>query len=181
VENGNTRVTNNQIGNDEKNEKEQSRENIKVRERLGNLYGWSSKASRPALTLCKSIEAFMDTFFQNNNPATGVAVGEAFEWPFKINAVGTRDNANITLVVKKTRGKWLASIGMVEAALSLWLANLEDSMKAQEIQMGERMAKQSGEIEEPRNRRRVGEAVEVRKHIFYRILGDEHILSYPRR
>ena len=151
---------------------------LRVRERLEHLSPWSSKTSRHALALCRSIEAFMDTFFPNDHPEGATDDNGLIKWSFGIDATGENGNASIKITIRREKGKWLIEQGKVNAALSLWVASLETDFKMEEKRNESakqfRMEGQGGSYWDD-----VEGTKFFHKHKFHRILGDDggsHVL-----
>ncbi|KAK3330422.1 hypothetical protein B0H66DRAFT_527778 [Apodospora peruviana] len=115
-----------------------SQQLVRVRERLGDLCGWTSKASESALSLVQSIELFMNTFFPPPDAQQTKSLNlNTVDWVFETINPETSLSGSSTLVggrndfivisVKRSAdpSKWEVEIGMVDAALSLWMASIE--------------------------------------------------------
>ncbi len=153
-----------------------------VRKRLGDLCRWKSKASESSLSLTKSIDAFMDAFL---SPATGKLQKEVeVEWvleTFKPHGNGGMEKDVINIPIKRTsEGHWV-DLGIIEAMLSIWMANIETRTREKE-----RSTLEDGEA----GNRKKGEHVHKdwrhiqtqtgSKYKFCRVLGDdsdEHLLK----
>ncbi|KAF3003987.1 hypothetical protein E8E14_007350 [Neopestalotiopsis sp. 37M] len=107
---------------DQKESAPSSQQLLRVRTRLGDLSKWTSKSSASALSLVRSIEAFMNTMFPDPQSHK-----KSFEWFLEASAalpddpIKTKDAIGFAV---KRDSKWKADLGTVEAALSLWLASI---------------------------------------------------------
>jgi hypothetical protein len=103
-----------------------SQQLLRVRERLGDLCGWESKASESALALVKSIELFLDTFLTQASVKRLDWVIEALKPISSLLLTGEQADL-ITIPIKRSAetGKWEVDLGKVEATLSLWMATIE--------------------------------------------------------
>ncbi|KAF5571075.1 serine threonine phosphatase 6 regulatory ankyrin repeat subunit a [Fusarium phyllophilum] len=106
-----------------------SQQLLRVRERLGNLCKWKSKSSESARALAQSIEHFMDTFSRNMRDGNKGQL-RALNWEIKATR-GSEEGKPmqedcIKISVKRgSQGKWKADLGKIDAALSLWMADVE--------------------------------------------------------
>ncbi|KAF2995700.1 hypothetical protein E8E13_003650 [Curvularia kusanoi] len=106
---------------------------LRVRERLGDLCEWQSTALEAAKSLALSIEAFMDTFFDLNKGGNSEIQPDWF-----VETVGLSSNEgvnqgnfiHIPIQKSKTGNKWQTNVGIIEAILSLWMATIESTTKA---------------------------------------------------
>lgn len=116
-----------------------SQQLLRVRERLGNLCRWKSKSSESAKSLALSIEHFMDIFFPSIQEAKGIDKDElrSLTWyvdTMRLSDQGVRlekDNIRIRLE-RDPKGKWKAELGVLDAAMSLWMAAIEAKKLDQE-------------------------------------------------
>lgn len=94
---------------------------IRVRERLGNLCKWESRASKHALVLARSIEYFMETFCPTHDNLSPIT--------WQVVAKGGDDQDQFTLAVSVDehdgKKKWRTDVGRIDSVLSLWLACME--------------------------------------------------------
>ncbi|KAM0493473.1 hypothetical protein ACHAP8_009300 [Fusarium lateritium] len=90
-----------------------------TRKRLGDLCEWETRAFKPALTLVRSVEHFLDVFAPE-----GLSNEDSIIW--KIPLKSPRDKSRIVEleVVKAATGSKIDA-GKVEAILSIWMAHLE--------------------------------------------------------
>ncbi|KAF5611338.1 uncharacterized protein FTJAE_14208 [Fusarium tjaetaba] len=106
-----------------------SQQLLRVRERLSNLCKWNSKASESARALAQSIEHFMDTFSHNMRDGNKGQL-RALNWEIKSTRRPEEGDHlqedYIQISVKRSsQGKWKADLGKIDAALSLWMADIE--------------------------------------------------------
>ncbi|KAF5578241.1 hypothetical protein FPCIR_11643 [Fusarium pseudocircinatum] len=106
-----------------------SQQLLRVRERLSNLCRWKSKSSDSAWALARSIEHFMDTFSQTMK---GSDKGQLRSLSWQIKTTRRSEEGKpmqedyIQISVKRgSQGKWKADLGKIDAALSLWMADIE--------------------------------------------------------
>lgn len=106
-----------------------SQQLVLVRERLGNLCKWSNSASEAALTLVRSIERFMATFFPDGETTSIRWVIETTEL-HEGRESGETDSVVISLTrdTKEKGSRWVVGIGKIESVLSLWIASIEAKM-----------------------------------------------------
>lgn len=149
----------------------------RVRKRLGELCLWNSKATEAASTLCRSIKAFMSTFFPlQQKDAT------SFLWRIQAQHVSsdgsTEPMTNRTTVafpIVCENGEWNIDLEKIEAILSLWMANIEAEFERKrrrseaEAVTGPQTAAASGKGS---HRRQKG-GIAANRHTFYRVLGED--------
>ncbi|KAF0640929.1 hypothetical protein FPSE5266_00694 [Fusarium pseudograminearum] len=92
---------------------------MSVRKRLGDLCEWETRAFKPALSLVRSIERFLDEF------ATDGLSGElSIAWEIPLRSSKDMPGTVRLEVDRETKG-WNINVGEVEAIVSIWMANLE--------------------------------------------------------
>ncbi|KAG6994415.1 Ankyrin-1 [Fusarium oxysporum f. sp. conglutinans] len=116
-----------------------SQQLLRVRERLGNLCRWKSKSSESAKSLALSIEHFMDIFFPSIQGAKGIDKDELRSLTWYVNTTRLSDQGvhlekdNIRIRLERNpKGKWRAELGVIDAAMSLWMAAIEAKKLDQE-------------------------------------------------
>ncbi|CAG1975297.1 unnamed protein product [Fusarium graminearum] len=90
-----------------------------VRKRLGDLCEWKTRAFKPALSLVRSIERFLDEFAPD-----GLSGEDSILWEIPLRSSGDTPGTVGLKIDKKAKG-WKINAGEVEAILSIWMANLE--------------------------------------------------------
>ncbi|XEV01294.1 hypothetical protein FSHL1_006581 [Fusarium sambucinum] len=126
-----------------------------TRKRLGDLCEWETRAFKPALTLVRSVEHFLDVFAPE-----GLSNEDSIIW--KIPLKSPRDKSRIVeLEVVKAATGWKIDAGKVEAILSIWMAHLEIHNTAE--------VKKDGNTERQRSRAGVALGVD-----YCRILGRKY-------
>ncbi|KAK0622796.1 hypothetical protein B0T14DRAFT_494379 [Immersiella caudata] len=143
-----------------------SQQLLRVRERLGDLCGWESKASESALALVKSIELFLDTFLTQASVKRLDCAVEALK---PISSVLAGEQADlITIPIKRSAetGKWEVDLGKVEATLSLWMATIE-------AQLSDEKKDPKGSSDLRTRDWRRAESGKGMRYRFCRILGDD--------
>lgn len=148
---------------------------LRVRQRLGDLTQWQSRALESAQSLVYSVEKFMDEFLPKRL--------DSFIWV--VEAVGTKpsnggnersDYVNVPMR-RSSKGKWQVDIGRIDAILSLWMASIESYTAATQVS---KQRKSKGQIvgeDTQSNRalpdwRRSKAGVDMRYN-YCRILGDD--------
>ena len=103
---------------------------LMTRKRLGDLCGWDSKASEVSWSLVRSIEDFMKTFFPQSptEPSNDIEVDWVLE-TFKPGADGTNIRDLATIPITKSSEGYKVDFGIVEAIISLWMANIEAKLQ----------------------------------------------------
>jgi len=99
---------------------------MKIRQRLGNLTKWVGPASKPAVAVAEAIESVMNGFFDQPSDAGN---HPRFIWSLKIKTSVTEDDEWIHFTVKYDGQdqKWVADATEIEAALSLWIYDIEET------------------------------------------------------
>lgn len=121
------------------NELPSSQQLVRVRERVGNLSRWPSKALRGAQSLALSIEIFMNTYLPAVNDKQSKSQSrkklDVLDWVLDTNRSPTTQGPDSVLVsVQRSHesGKWQVDIGQLEAILSLWMASIETASASKE-------------------------------------------------
>ena len=150
----------------------------RVRKRLGELCHWNSKATEAALILCRSIEAFMRTFFppqQTDNPS--------FSWAIQaqhVNLDGSTEpvtkRTTVAFPIVCENGEWIIDIEKIEAVLSLWMASIEAEFERRRKRSeAEAVTKpQTTAVSEKNSRHRRKGGIVTNRHTFYRVLGEDN-------
>jgi hypothetical protein len=149
----------------------------RVRKRLGELCRWNSKATEAALILCRSIEAFMSTFFppqQSDKPS--------FSWAIQTQHVSsdgwTESRTNRTTVVLPIfceNREWNIYLEKIEAILSLWMASIEEEFerKRKRSEAAAVASSQTAAASGKSSRWRRKGGIATNRYTFYRILGED--------
>ena len=149
---------------------------LRVRSRLGDLCKWQSKASDHAIALCKSIEAFMDTFFDykehhEEDPEKHELNEDFFAWSVKTEGKGGVASSVDFRVKRRVNDnpkarKWEIDTGKIDAALSLWIAAMELELKSKRGDKknlkGENVSEPSSPVQ-PSDWRRKNEGEDIAK------------------
>ncbi|KAF5228499.1 hypothetical protein FAUST_11046 [Fusarium austroamericanum] len=90
-----------------------------VRKRLGDLCEWETRAFKPALSLARSIERFLDDFAPD-----GLSGEVSIVWDIPLRN-STDESGTVRLQIEKEPKGWKINAGEVEAILSVWMGNLE--------------------------------------------------------
>lgn len=151
---------------------------IRVRKRLGDLCRWKSKASDAALTLCRSIEHFLDIFFPPKE-----SNGRSFSWPIEAwhgdstdSVESETERATVVLPISCEQGEWNIDMGKVEAILSLWMASIEAESKRERKKKDKdktQSSPQTATLSKKQSDWRRSGGASSNRHSFYRILGQD--------
>ena len=96
---------------------------LRVRQRLGDLTEWSSRALESAQSVAYCVEKFMEEFFPKR-PDHLAWIIETTGYQISDQANERSDHVNIA-IRRNAKGKWQADIGKIDAILSLWMASIE--------------------------------------------------------
>lgn len=98
---------------------------MRVRQRLGSLTKWVGLASKPAVAVAEAIESVMNEFFDQPSE-----MGEPprLIWSLKVKTSFTEEDEWINFTVKYDGHdqKWIADATEIEAALSLWIYDIQE-------------------------------------------------------
>lgn len=164
---------------------------VRVRKRLGDLCQWPTKTSTYTISLCRSIEAFMEAFFPVKHNADDMhsdfnkdhSNKTMFEW--KLIARGPEGNTDtIAFQIHREQGtgKWKIATGKVDAVISLWVATVEAELK--ESQHGRKKAHEDRSVSSSTQQHtpsatdfdwiREGALKDSTNIRFFRVLGDNN-------
>lgn len=152
-----------------------SQQLLRVRRRLGNLAPWKTRSLIGAVALVQSIELVMDEFFppSSNIKSMNWLVGAVHSTKTKrsegVTSLSTENETHDAVQFKITRnkaGKFEVEIGLIDAAISLWMARI-DAKKPTAIESGSEEGK--GNKEKDWRRERSGDSL---TYDFYRIIGN---------
>jgi hypothetical protein len=159
-----------------------SQQLLRVRERLGDLCTWQSKALESSRSLVQSIELFLDTFFPSQNDEQRVGRSgkklDVLDWCLEAIRPPTSDMSPqepdwISIHAERSSaGDWQVDIGRIDALISLWMASTE--AKATQDQSSSPVDKTSSKATKLRESPnwRLAQSGKDMKHSFCRIIGD---------
>lgn len=104
---------------DTENTNAEAQKVMMVRKRLGDLCEWETRAFKPALSLVRSIERFLDEFASD-----GLSGEASIVWEIPVQSSRDKPGAVKLKIDREAKG-WKINVGEVEAILSVWMANLE--------------------------------------------------------
>ena len=104
---------------------------LRVRKRLGDLCAWDSKALEISIALVRSIE-----YFLNQTLSDGLKE-QSSDIQWELHTMEPTDDSeslkggSFTIPISRSEKNWTVDLGIVEAALSMWMANIEARGEAQ--------------------------------------------------
>ncbi|ERF70465.1 hypothetical protein EPUS_04743 [Endocarpon pusillum Z07020] len=98
---------------------------VKVRQRLGLLSHWPSKASQPAISVAIAVEAVMNNLF------TGTNDNGPGSLTWSMDGLVDGKSQKIFFKLRRNNNRWTADATEIEAALSLWLYSVGDSERTE--------------------------------------------------
>ncbi|CAG9996188.1 unnamed protein product [Clonostachys byssicola] len=158
-----------------------SQQLLRVRERLGDLCKWTSKSAESALSLARSIELFMNTFFPLAPSERKIDKEEkrltSLDWWIEASRLTddgkaeTKDFIHIPLDGRRPDRNWKVETGKVDAVLSLWMATIvASSLEGRKSTTGPgHSSKSSSQTEADWRRTKAGDDP---SYNFCRIIGD---------
>lgn len=139
-----------------------SQQLLRVRRRLGDLSRWKTRSSPSALALVQSIELVMNEFFPSSSRRL-----ESLNWLLRAgdsDITGNQDSIQFRIAPKKKEGRFEVDLGLIDAAMSLWMASV-DAKKPQNTTEEEEKNKRVTDW----RRERTGDSL---IYDYYRIIGN---------
>ncbi|KAM0471352.1 hypothetical protein ACHAP7_009126 [Fusarium lateritium] len=153
-----------------------SQQLLRVRKRLADLTEWKTRSSASAVALVRSIQFVMDTFFPEPKDRS-----EPLIWTLHASfpkLSGRQDSIKFSISRKKPSNAWDLDTGLIDAAMSLWMARID----AKWSNTANRAADQDDRQDTSENRKqhassstndwRFGKDEDTLRYRFYRIIGD---------
>lgn len=114
-----------------------SQQLLRVRKRLGDLTEWKTRSSASAIALVQSIRLVMDTFLPGSKDKSESL--KSLTWLLRVTfpqSIERQDLIKVPITLNKSRNKsgnksnskWELDTGLIDAALSLWMASIDAKM-----------------------------------------------------